>query len=200
MKTSKIIGITGSSGSGKTFVCNIFKNFNSFVIDVDKIGHEIILPEKKAYFKILKHFGQTILNNDKTINRKLLGQIVFNDKNKLQTLNNITHKIIFDEVNKKLNFLLTNFNYSFIVIDAAILIQLNLHKLTNQIWLIKSDINKQIERIIKRDKISKDLALKRINLQQNFDDIKNYIDFIVFNNEENKTIQIITNKIKQELN
>ena len=88
----KIIGITGGIGSGKTAVLNILKeDYNAFVMEADALAHHLMEPGQISYKDIVDEFGSDILDKDGNIDRQKLGQIVFNDEERLQTLNSITH-------------------------------------------------------------------------------------------------------------
>ncbi|MFM1539163.1 dephospho-CoA kinase, partial [Helcococcus bovis] len=102
---SKIIGITGSIATGKSTVSNILKNKGYTVLDLDKIAHELMKKCEKNYINILSYFGDEILDEDGEIDRKKLGNIVFNDEKKLKKLNNLTHPNIFYTILGKINSL-----------------------------------------------------------------------------------------------
>ena len=95
----KIIGITGGVGSGKSEILNILKNdYQAKVIQSDHVAHELMVPGAKSYDAIVQAFGNEILNEDQTINRPILGEIVFHDETKLSLLNSITHKNVDEEI------------------------------------------------------------------------------------------------------
>ena len=95
----KIIGITGGVGSGKSEILNILKNdYQAKIIQSDHVAHELMVPGAKSYDAIVQAFGNEILNEDQTINRPILGEIVFRDETKLSLLNSITHKNVDEEI------------------------------------------------------------------------------------------------------
>ncbi len=185
---SMIIGVTGNSGSGKSEVCKILKEKGGYIIDTDKLGHQIIKKGQKAYDEILNYFGKDILQNEE-INRKVLGEIVFNNKEKLDVLTKITHKYITEEVKKQIK---TNKSKNYIVIDGALLIEAKVNKFCDQVWLVDANINTKIKRIVKRDNISENLAKKRLDKQRKFEDFKNHVDYIIENNSD-------TNNLKEKV-
>lgn len=190
------IGITGGSGSGKTTVCNILKNNGAYIIDADKIGHQIIQKGQKAYFDLIDAFGVEILDKDKQIDRKKLGQIVFNNKEKLKILNNITHKHIIKNIKYNLNLLKQQNIYKYVVIDAALLIQTNLHKEVDIVWVVDSPLNLRLQRLKKRDNLPENLLIKRIEGQMAFDDLKHYADFVLTNDENTDLEKVVTKQLK----
>ena len=200
----KILGITGGSGSGKSKICKVLEDkYNAFIINTDIIGHTVISINKKCINEIINCFGESILDNNYNnpspfINRKLLGNIVFNDINKLKQLNNITHKyiipIVYDYINS-----FKYFNQKLCVIDCALLLDTELKDLCTDIWIIDADINVRLERIMKRDNISKEYALSRINSLQINIPLENSYKVIYNNDNFINTIYCIENYIKELL-
>ena len=197
----KILGITGGSGSGKSAICKILnEKYNISIIDVDNVGHEIIKYNINCINEIINYFGDTILydNLSRTINRKLLGNIVFNDINKLKKLNEITHKYIIKQTLHYINICKSR-NNNLCVLDCAILLNTELKDLCTNIWNIDADINIRLERIMKRDNISKEYALSRINSLQINIPLENSYKVIYNNDNFINTIYCIENYIKELL-
>lgn len=177
----KIIGLTGGIASGKSTVSNYLASKGIKIIDADKISRSIYDIGSKAYVSVVKEFGVEILNDDKTINRRKLGNIVFADKERLNILNKITHPIIFDEIKRQI-MELTIQGSSICVLDAALLIESGWYKVTDLKWLVYVNRETQIKRLIERDKISKEEAINRIKAQMPFEEKVKYADFIIDNN------------------
>lgn len=192
-----VIGITGASGSGKSTVCNfIIENYNAIKIDADKIGHLIIKNGEKAYNEIVEYFGHSVTNENGEINRKILGEIVFSDKKKLEKLSSITHKYIAKKIlgdikkYRELNI------YDYILVDAPLLIEANLHTKVNEIWIVYANLDIRINRLMKRDNLSEKNIRNRLERQSKFDDMKKYANFIIYNNEDD-ILNIIKKKLKE---
>jgi len=130
-----IVGITGFICSGKSLVSSFFKKKGWIIIDVDKIGHTV-LKNSQVKKRIVKEFGKHILLNSK-IDRKRLGDIVFVNKKRLKKLNKIVHPLIKEKVKK---IVLSNKNKN-LIIDAALLFQLQLHRFCDLVLFIKSPYN-----------------------------------------------------------
>lgn len=194
-----IIGLTGSTGSGKTTISNIFKSLNSYIINADYIAHYIIKKGEKAYFEIIENFGDEILKNNGEIDRKKLGQIVFNDNDKIIILNNITHKYIIKEIEDKIKYAIDKNTFKYIVLDAPLLIETNLHKMVDKVWIVTASEKTRLERLKKRDKISEDILIKRIKSQTSFEKNKHFADFIIFNEENTNLEKIIKQELKREI-
>ena len=92
-----IIGLTGSVGTGKSTVTNFFRELGAYIIDWDELARKVTRLHLKAWKEIVEYFGKGILNEDLTINRQKLAEIVFSDKEKLTKLNQIVHPQVFKE-------------------------------------------------------------------------------------------------------
>ncbi|MCL1936582.1 MAG: dephospho-CoA kinase [Defluviitaleaceae bacterium] len=178
-----IIGLTGPTGSGKSKVAGLFKDYNAHILDVDKYGH-IALEHKQD--EIVSFFGYGILKTAGSaleIDRKKLGEIVFSSNSNLEILNNIVHKhiteLVYKDVYKKLN----ESNGNIIIIDAALLFNLKLHLICTHTILVLCSKKKRLQRIMKRDKISKETAMNRIKSQEDYRKFKSIVDVVIFNND-----------------
>ena len=196
----KVIGITGSSGSGKTTVSKLLeKNHQAKIIDADIIVKEMSVPGTEYIKKIEEIFGKTILFEDGSLNKKLLAEKIYSNKDELESLNRITFKYIVDEMKKRVEIFKNTIDL--IVIDAPLLIESGLDKLCDYIISIIADEDIKIKRICKRDNLSLDTARKRLNIQK---EDKYYIensDFVISNNENcdlEKEIEKIMQKLEKE--
>lgn len=164
-----IIGLTGGSGTGKSTVVNFFVEQGFMVLDFDKISRDICQIGMPCLKELVLNFGNKILFKDGSLNRKYLGNIVFNDKEKLLLLNTITHKYITKEM---YNFLSINKDKN-IVFDAPLLFEAGIHNLCDKTIAILAPEETRIERIMKRDRLTKEQAIVRIRSQK---DDSYYID------------------------
>ncbi len=146
----KVIGLTGGIGSGKTSASNYLEKKGITVIDADKISREIVEPGKAALNEIVLCFGNEILNEDGTLNRKALGDIIFHDKEKRATLNKIMHSKVLLEIKHQLKEL----REKIVVVDAPLLIETGIDQMMDEIWVLNVHEKVQIHRIKKRDKLS----------------------------------------------
>ncbi|WP_461766454.1 dephospho-CoA kinase [Pseudothermotoga sp.] len=135
-----VVGLTGRTGSGKSTVANMLKQFGASVIDVDKIGHEV-LQDESVKEELRQLFGSEIFSGDE-IDRVKLGRIVFDDEEKLKALEKIVHPLIRERVSKRLESM-----SGVVVLDAAILKRIGLDKLCDAIITVKCDDEKIIERL-----------------------------------------------------
>ncbi|OOB80386.1 MAG: dephospho-CoA kinase [Epulopiscium sp. Nuni2H_MBin003] len=173
-----VLGIIGGIGAGKSLVVNLLQGMTcAYVIDVDQLGHALLLKDSTVYNTLVKTFGQDILDSQNNISRPKLGNIVFSDKDKLLQLNSITHPAIF----KTVESLLDN-PHRYTIIDAALLIEIGLINLVDKVIGVYADEAIRIDRIMKRNGFSYLEAKKRINNQKTWEDLEKVIDIVVNNN------------------
>ena len=192
-----VIGLTGGIGSGKSSIANILEDLGAEVIYADKIGHEIILPYSNAWREVIEKFGKNILKEDNSIDRKRLGEIIFNDKKELNKLNKISHpkisKRLKEEIDKRKN------KNGILVIEAALLIEANWFTLVDQIWVVVVDRDKIFDRL--KDKFTYDQIRSRISSQMIDQERIKYADIVIDNNgsieETKKIIDGIWRKIEK---
>lgn len=175
-----VLGLTGNIGCGKSSLSRIFKNdFNIDIIDADIISRNIF-EDIDLLENVFKTFGPKIKNKDGSLNRKALGNIVFNDDNELIKLNNLTHPRIKDQIINKIE-LVRKSGKKIVVIDAALLIEGSYLDILDKLLVVYCDKDIQIQRIIERDSCSKEEALSRINSQMNQEEKISYGDYIIDN-------------------
>lgn len=188
-----IIGITGSIASGKSLVTNYLLNSGYKVIDSDKISHDVLFIEEVKQ-KLINSFDYSIIENNQ-INRKHLGQIIFNNKEKKELLQSIVFPYIIKEINNQIE---KNKDEHLLFLDAPLLIEYNLLYLVDKVIVVNIDKNIQIERLMKRDNIDYDYANNKINSQLSLGEKIKYADYIISNNLDiNNTINQIKNILKQ---
>mgnify|MGYP003161496168 CR=1 FL=1 len=165
----KIIGITGGVGSGKSEILNILKNdYQAKVIQSDHVAHELMVPGAKSYDAIVQAFGNEILNEDQTINRPILGEIVFHDETKLSLLNSITHKNV-DEPE------------GLLVIESALLVGAGYEKRFDQLWYIYTREEVRYERLKASRGYSDEKIKQMIEKQQKEEEFKSMASNIIDN-------------------
>lgn len=190
----KIIGITGIISSGKSSVIKILIDKGYFIIDADVISKEITLKGNQAYEMIKKSFGDDFFIDDK-LDRKKLGSLIFNDINKREELNNIMHPIIKKEIINRIN----NSNNDIIFLDIPLLFESKMDDLCDFIVCVYSDKDIIIERLMKRDNISFEYALKKINSQLSLEKKKELSDYIIYNNSSLEDLYIEVDKMLERI-
>lgn len=177
----KIIGITGSSGSGKSTVCEILnEKYNVKIIDADKIAKELLTSGTEYYNDVISKFGREITDDVGEIDRKKLADLIYNDDKKREMLNNSTFYYVVKEIKLRAK----EANNVDIIIDAPLLFESKLDDICNFTIGVIAKESVQIERIIKRDSISKEQACKRLKAQQTNDFYMSKCTEIIENNNE----------------
>jgi len=158
-----IVGITGGTGAGKTSAVKALQGFGAHALDCDVIYHEILLSNKDMKDEIGASFSNVAVNGE--INRRRLSEIVWNDPDSLTTLNAITHKYMDCEIDRRLESLEKS-GVKITAIDAIALIESGQSKKCDVVIGVVAPQEKRLARIIQRDKLSDEQALKRIMAQQ----------------------------------
>ena len=173
-----ILGITGGIATGKTAVSNILKEMNFEIIDTDIISREVIkLP--KIIQSIQNEFGSDVIKNG-TVDRKLLREFIFDDKAKVQKLNNIMHPAIIEKAKNEIDRLKSS--TPLIVVVIPLLFETNLEYLTDSILLVTADYDKQVERIMTRDNSTKTNAENIIAAQMPLSEKVKKSNYVIENN------------------
>ena len=175
-----IIGITGPTGSGKTTLSVMLKDYNCAIVNADKLTRKVYL-NTKCIEKLKKAFGNSILNTDGSINRKALAKIVFSSEDKLNLLNQITNPLIIKEAERTFNDLYKQ-GYRNIVFDAPTLIESGFPKKCDIVISVIVPIALRIKRITKRDEISDADAKARVFAQHSDIYYISQSDIVIDNN------------------
>ena len=195
----KVIGLTGNIASGKSVVASMFEDLGAKVIDVDDIARKIVEPNETAWKKIVDTFGQNILNPDSTINRKNLGEIIFNDYEKRKILNDITHPKIIQNARDKVEKY-KNEMVEVVIIEAALIVEKGgLKDLIEKLIVVTSDEVSQIERLTERNGFSKEEALSRINSQMPTSEKVKHADYIIDNSGTTSETEYQVKKLWHEI-
>jgi dephospho-CoA kinase len=193
----KIIGLTGGIASGKSTVSRALKDLGAIVIDSDDVAHDIIAPRKPAWQDIVQLFGPDILNPDMTINRDLLGEIVFNDRARLKSLNQIVHPRVAERFKDDLQEIRTMRPDAVVVVDVPLLFETHMERICDVVWVVWVDRETQKQRLMKRNNYSEGEATIRIDAQMSLDDKAARADVVIDNSKSiEETITTATRYFK----
>lgn len=182
-----ILGLTGNIGCGKSSLSKILIQNNIDVIDADIISRNIF-EDKELLNLVFENFGENIKNLDGSLDRKSLGNIVFNDDQKLVILNGLTHPKIKEKILNKINEI-RNIGKSLVVIDAALLIEGGYLDILDKLIVITCKESIQISRIQLRDNLTKEQAISRMNSQMSQDEKIKYADYIIDNSGDTNNLK-----------
>jgi len=175
------VGLTGSIATGKSSVANMLKELGVYIIDADEIAHDALKKTEKPYKQILDVFGSNILDEQGNIDRKKLGSIVLNDKQKLAVLESIIHPYVQQKRKEIEESILQNDRNAVIIYDVPLLFEKHLENSFDKIIVVYVPKDIQIKRLMKRQNISYDEALNLINLQICIEEKKKKADFVIDN-------------------
>ena len=176
-----VIGVTGGIGTGKSEVSKILGELGAVVIDADKVGHSIYLPDTPGWQEIIDAFGEDLVGEDRHIDRSKLGPIVFGNPEALATLNSITHPKIRQRLIE-----LTQENkgegVKAVAIEAAILVEAGWVDLVDEVWVTASELETAVDRVSKRNNMPADAVRARIESQMPQDERLKHATVVVSNN------------------
>lgn len=198
---SKIIGLTGPTGSGKSTAAKILKNLGCAVIDADEIARNALTKGTTCVNQLAIAFGKDILDKDGNVIRSALAKKAFSNKQNTQLLNSITHPWVFLQT-LKLAKDYQNIGYKYIVFDAPVLFESNADIMCSTIISVIAAKETRINRITIRDNITREQALQRMSVQQTDEFYINNSDYII-NGEKDITqleqqLKEILNKLAEE--
>jgi dephospho-CoA kinase len=184
------VGLTGGIACGKSTVAQMFVSLGAHLIDFDKFAHEVQKPGKPAWKEIIGHFGNGILNQDETIDRVKLAQIVFADKKELKALNNIVHPYVFNLWQKRLDKIKHKDDHAIVLSDIPLLFEGKTQNLFDLTILVLISSEEQICRLMARNSMSRQEAEVRLKNQMPIDKKIKLADIVI----ENKDTQEKTRK------
>ena len=190
----KIIGLTGGSGAGKGEVCKAFLSFGIESIDTDKISREVTHKGSDCLKELVENFSDVILNDSGELNRKKLFDIAFESKENHMMLNKITHRHILNECNRIIADM-QNSGSKAVIIDAPLLFESGFDKTCDIVISVVADLDKRLQRIIKRDNITPEQFELRINNQKNDEFFIENSDYVIYNDSDYNNVYIQISKI-----
>lgn len=161
-----VIGLTGGIASGKSTVSSMLAKLGAYIIDTDKIAREVVMPKQPALLAIMAHFGDEIMLPDGNVNRKMLGNIIFQNPKERSCLEKMIHPYIEAEVDnciKKAEQL----GHKAVVIDIPLLFEVGWQSKVDEVWVVYADPSVQLSRLISRNQLTNKEAMDRINSQLN---------------------------------
>ena len=194
-----LLGVTGGIASGKTTVANMLEELGAPIIDFDLIAREVVEPEKPAWKEIVDYFGKQVLQEDGQLDRKRLSSIVFRDFEKRKKLESFTHPRIGEEFVRQVNEIAGKEPGAIIQVVIPLLIELNLQYQFHKLMVVYIPEEKQIERLVERDGITKEEAANMLKAQLPINEKVGYADFVIHNDKTLEETQKQVEKLWESL-
>ena len=195
-----IVGLTGSVGTGKSTVDNFFRELGAYIIDWDELAREVVRPHLKAWEEIVEYFGKDILNEDLTLNRQKLADMVFPDKEKVAKLNQLVHPQVFKEDERITNEIKSLDPDALIIKDIPLLTEVASPLFVDKIIVVAASEQTQIRRLGERG-MSREDAQNRIKSQLPLDEKIKFADFVIDNDgtleETKKQVEEVYSLLKK---
>lgn len=180
-----VIGVMGGIGSGKSEVLKYMQDkHNAVIIEADKIAHDILFNDEQVKAEVKKIFPEAFDGDE--INSDKIAEIAFNDPNKLDALNELTHPPTINEIIKQISNAITKY----VVVESALFLGEEVADLTDELWFIYCDKKERIRRLIETRGYSKEKAVAIIANQPNDEDYNSAADEFIDNTGSfDKTIE-----------
>jgi dephospho-CoA kinase len=160
-----LIGLTGGVATGKSTVAKMFNRCGAVVIDADELARHVVEPGKPAWRAIVKLFGRTVLNQDRSLDRQALGSIVFRNRTKLRQLERIIHPRVAREQQRLVRRIAKDKPRAVVIYEVPLLFEAGVDKRVDKIIVVTANRDTQIARLKKRNGLSRAEAIRRISSQ-----------------------------------
>ena len=176
-----VIGLTGGIASGKSTVSAMLAEFGARIIDTDEIARHIVRRDQPAWQEIVTYFGDEVLLPDGNLDRKILGEKVFQDQVARKCLEQITHPYIEKEVQHALDQAVLD-DQQIVVLDVPLLFEIGWQQKVDSIWVVYVEEKVQVARLMARNQLTYQQAMDRIHAQMSLPDKAKQADFVIENN------------------
>ena len=170
-KRPYIVGLTGGIASGKSAAADYLATLGAFVVDADAISHRLTAKNGEALPAILQQFGNSVFYPDGNLNRRALANIIFSDERQRQSLEAIIHPMVQSSMLKAIDKA-QNQGAPIVVLNVPLLFESASDVLCDECWVMALDVEKQLQRLMERDKLNKGEALARIDSQMPLEEKK----------------------------
>lgn len=176
-----LVGLTGSIATGKSTVSEMFRRKGAEIIDADHIAREVVEPGTEGLARIVREFGHGMLDEEGKLNRERLGARIFQNPAEREKLNRLLHPLIVDCMRAKTEKIKKEKDPDLLIWDVPLLIEGNLTQWVEAVILVYTPKEIQLERLMKRNALSKEEAEKRILAQMDIEEKKKYADYMIDN-------------------
>jgi len=194
------VGLTGGIACGKSTVARMLVEKGAVLIDFDGLSRSVQEPEGAVWLEIVRHFGEEILHEDRTIDRRRLGETVFADREKRELLNRLVHPAIFEEWQRRLAEIRARRADAIVVSDIPLLIEAGMKSMVDLVLLVYITPEEQIRRLMVRDGFSREEAERRLAAQMPIDEKLRWADIVIRNGGSPEETRQSVGTVWMELN
>lgn len=194
-----VAGLTGGIATGKSIVASMFEKRGAHVIDFDVLARVVVEPDTPGWKDIVEHFGTAILNEDRTLDRTKVGDIVFADARKRKTLEGFIYPRLFEEYSRRIREIEEREPDAIIVADVPLLIEVGLHDMFEKIIVVYAPQEQQVKRLTDRNGFDRESALNRIKAQMPIDEKLKHADYVVYNSGSVEQTEVEVEKVWKAL-
>jgi dephospho-CoA kinase len=173
------VGLTGGLASGKTFVGRALVDLGCYLIEADKLGHEVMLPGGEAYAAIVQEFGPGVVDDAGRISRRKLSGIVWNTPERLEKLNSLVHPPVQQREESQMAQIGQADPRAIVVVEAAILVETGRYKSFDRLIVVTCSAEQQMERALERGSYNKEEILARLSRQLPLEEKLRVADFVI---------------------
>jgi len=173
------VALTGGIAMGKSVVAKVLADHNCYVHSADQVAYDLIKPGRPAWSRIVTHFGAAILNPDRTVNRQLLGKIVFSSEPEIRFLNRVLHPPVLEKIKLAVRRLERLGTHKVFTSEAALTIESGFAPFFDRVVVVHCPERVQVERLMRRDGITRREARKRIRSQMRAADKIKHADYLI---------------------
>ena len=178
------IGITGGVGAGKSAVLDFLEQeYQAYVMKADEIGHLVMEPGQSCYEPVIALFGKQVIKNDKTIDRRLVSDVVFSHPDMLEKLNHIIHPAVKEYIRRQLA-LKKEEGQRICVVEAALLLEDHYEEFCDTVWYIHTDSEIRIRRLMESRGYTREKSMSIIASQAPEEFFRTHTDYVVTNNTD----------------
>ena len=183
-KRTLAIGVTGGIGSGKSEVCALFQSLGGKVYSSDGIAKELTNSDAKVKRRIVQEFGPEMYKPDGTLDRKAMAKLIFSDESAKEKINAIVHPVVIDHIAKLIATAKKAAVPSMLFIESALIYEAEIDEMFDYVILVVSEDNSRIDRVMKRDSVTRNEVLQRQAAQSPADKFREDADFVIENNRD----------------
>lgn len=189
------IGLTGGLATGKSFVGRCLADLGCHLLKADDLGHQVMQPAGAAYAGVVAEFGPAILDAAGHVDRRALGSMVFAHSEKLKTLNDLIHPAVIALEEEWMQDIARRHPHAIAIVEAAILIETGSYQRFDKLVLTVCSTEQQIERAVKRDGLSREQVLERLQRQMPLEEKRKYADYVIDTSGEKEMTLVQTSRL-----